>query len=173
MAALAAAEAAAARDRDDRPLGAFKRMIEPEDDYKVPNKKPANGDSRNRLDDLHYRRSSPTERPPSPRERHRRSSSEAHREDQRRANDNYHPSEAAHHPPSLPSLHPQQEHLSQVSEPPRDDRRETYEPAARKMDVDEDYDDEAEEEKRLGGSGGRNSPQRGLINGQAKAEPLG
>ncbi|KAL9117924.1 MAG: hypothetical protein Q9187_005534 [Circinaria calcarea] len=172
-AALAAAEAAAARDRDDRPPQTFKRMIEPEDDYKVPNKKPANGDSRGRLEDLHYRRGSPTERPASPRDRHRRSSSEARREDQRRVNDNYHPSEAAHHPPSLSSLHPPQEHLSQATEASREDRRETYEPAARKMDVDEDYDDEVEEEKRLGGSGGRNSPQRGLLNGQAKAEPQG
>ena len=56
-------------------------------------------------------------------------------------------------------------------EPPRDGGREPYEAAARKVDVDEDYDDEAEDDKRMAGSGGRNSPQRGLMNGQAKTEP--
>lgn len=53
----------------------------------------------------------------------------------------------------------------------RDERRETFESAARKMEVDEDYDDDGEEDKRLGSSGGRNSPQRGgMLNGQAKTE---
>ena len=54
---------------------------------------------------------------------------------------------------------------------PREERREPYEPAARKMDVDEDYDDEGDEEKRVSGSGGKNSPQRGVINNAAKSEP--
>lgn len=53
----------------------------------------------------------------------------------------------------------------------RDERRETYESAARKVEVDEDYDDDGDEEKRLGGSGGRNSPQRGgMLNVQPKTE---
>ena len=46
-----------------------------------------------------------------------------------------------------------------------------YEPASRKMDVNEDYDDEDEDDKRLGGSGGRNSPQRTSMNGPLKSEP--
>lgn len=177
-AALAAAEAAAARERDDRPPAGFKRPLDPEDDYKMSNKKPANGDSRGRLDDHHHHRAPSTERVPSPRERHRRTSSEARRENQQRANDNYHPSEAAHHPPTLPSMHqaphqqPQQEHLPPISEVPRDERREPYEAAARKMEVDEDYDDEGEDDKRLtAGSGARNSPQRGMMNGPTKTEP--
>ncbi|MCJ1433138.1 glucose repression mediator protein [Xylographa pallens] len=172
-AALAAAEAAAARERDDRPMGGFKRVIDTEEDYKMPNKKPANGDIRGRIEDHHYHRGSPTERPSSPRERLRRSSSELRRDDQHRANENYHPSDAAHHPQILPALHTQPEqHLPPMAEPPRDERREAFEPAARKMDMDEDYNDEPEDEKRAGGSGGRNSPQRGLMNGPTKVEPV-
>ena len=173
-AALAAAEAAAARERDDRPPpAAFKRQYEPEDDYKVSNKKLANGESRGRLEDHHHHRVSPPDRPLSPRDRQRRSSSEIRRDDQRRANENYHPSEAAHHSQAPPTVHQQTDHLPLISDPSRDDRREPYEPAARKMEVDEDYDDEGDDEKRVGGSGGRNSPQRGLSNGQPKPEPIG
>lgn len=68
-----------------------------------------------------------------------------------------------HHQQSQP------EHHQPLAETNRDDRRD-YEPAARKVEVDEDYDDEVEDEKRAGGSGGRGSPQRGMVNGQAKAE---
>jgi glucose repression mediator protein len=164
-AALAAAEAAAARERDERPGGGFKRLIDSDDDYKMPNKKPANGDSRGRHEEHHYRRVSPTERPASPRERPRRNSSELVREA-------YHPSEAAHHPPTLPAIHAEPEqHLPPMAEAPRDERKEAFEGAARKMEIDDDYNDEAEDEKRAGGSGGRTSPQRGLLNGQAKTEP--
>ena len=237
-AAIAAAEAAAARDRDDRlppsgPVG-FKRAME-EDEYKIPNKKPSNGDSRGRLDDHLYRRVSPPERQQSPRDqRRRRSSSEpraredarredvrredvrretarleevrreearrvedarredarredarredARREEQRRADQSYHPSEAAHHAPALPSLRSQSEHLPPpppppASEPARDERRDPYEPAARKVEVDEDYDDDGEaDEKRIMGSGGRNSPigpGRSIMNGQPKIEAQG
>ena len=173
IAALAAAEAAAAagtRDREERPAGGYKRMVDPDDEYKLSHKKPANGEIRNRLDDHLYRRASPPERPAS---RHRRSSSEIRREDQHRVNESYHPSEAAHHPTSLPSLHQPQEPLPPSGEGPRDNVREPYEPAARKMDVDEDYDEDVEDEKRMIGSGGRNSPQRGIMNGQPKSEPQG
>ena len=173
-AALVAAENAAARERDDRPVTGFKRLIESDEEFKVSNKKPANGDNRGRLEDHLYRRSSPSERPPSPRERPRRSSSEIHREEQHRANANYAPSEAAHHPPTLASIHTDSEqHLPPMAEPPRDERREAFEGAARKMDMDEDYNDDVEDEKRPGGSGGRNSPQRGPLNGQTKVEPTG
>ena len=184
--ALAAAEAAA-RDREDRPPTGFKRSYESgEDDYKMMHKNPANGESRGRLEDHRHRRASPPDRKaspprrgltpprgrqPSPPIRHQRNSSEARHEDQRRADENYHPSEAAHHPPQLTSLHQQQpEHPSSVAEAGRDDHRDAYESAARKMDVDEDYDEDGEDEKRMGGSGTR-SPQRGgMMHGQAKAE---
>ncbi|KZF19957.1 TPR-like protein [Xylona heveae TC161] len=146
-AALVAAEAAA-REREDRaPSVAPKRLREWEDEA-ASVKKHANEENRARLDDHRHHRASPPDRMSSPRERHRRSSSAARRmEDQRQANDNYHPSEAAHHPPSLPSMHhaPQ---IAQAVEPPRDDRREQVESAARKMDVDEDYDEDAEEESK-------------------------
>ncbi len=38
------------------------------------------------------------------------------------------------------------------------------------MDVDEDYDDEGDDEKPSRGSGGRNSPQRAMMNGPTKIE---
>ena len=186
-AALAAAEEAAARDRDDRPAAGFKRMIDADEEHKMPHKYPANGETRRHLDDQHHRRPSPPDRQPSPRARpnsprgrqpsprirHRHSSSEARHEEQRRADENYYPSEAAHHPPTLPSMHqqppPQPEHLPPMSEGARDDRRDAYEPVARPMEMDEDYDDEGEDDKRAVNSGGRNSP-RGIVNGQTKQE---
>lgn len=64
-----------------------------------------------------------------------------------------------------------QEQLPPINDAGRDERsREAYESAARKMEVDEDYDDDGEDEKRNGSSGGRNSPQRGMMNGQTKIE---
>lgn len=190
-AALVAAEEAAARDRDDRPPTGpptgFKRMMDADEDHKMAHKYPSNGETRRHLEDQHHRRPSPPDRQPSPRGRpdsargrqpsprirHRHSSSEARHEEQRRADENYYPSEAAHHPPTLPSMQqqppPQPEHLPPVGENTRDDHREAYESAARKMDVDEDYDDEGEDEKRGANSAGRNSP-RGMMNGQPKQE---
>ncbi|KAL8727680.1 MAG: hypothetical protein Q9181_005620 [Wetmoreana brouardii] len=190
--ALQAAEAAARNHGEERPaIGpatGFKRSYEPEDDYKVMHKNPANNDSRSRLEDHRHRRPSPPDRKPSPPRRgpsplrgrqpsppmqHQRNSSEARHEDQRRADESYHPSEAAHHPPTLPSMQqqpPVEQHPS-LAEPGRDDRRENLESAARKMDMDEDYDDDGEDDKRMGGSGGRNSPRNGgIMNGQPKTE---
>ena len=188
IAALAAAEAAA-RERDDRPMTGIKRTLESDEDTKVSYKHPANGDTRNRLDDARHRRPSPPDRKPSPRQRpfsprasspqgrqattpvrQSRSSSAARREEQRRADEHYHPSEAAHHPPTLPSMLMQQTEpppRTPISENGRDEKKEGYEAAARKVDVDEDYDDEGEEEKRKTGSGGRNSPQRANPTGPA------
>ncbi|KAI4203295.1 MAG: hypothetical protein LQ350_001992 [Teloschistes chrysophthalmus] len=197
--ALQAAEAAARDHREERPAAGFKRSYEPEEDYKPLHKNPANNNSRSRLEDYHHRRPSPPDRKPSPPRRgpspprgrqpsppvrHQRNSSEVRREDQRRADESYHPSEAAHHPPALPSMQQQGpplsapgpvsagEQHSSIADGARDERRETFEPAARKMEVDEDYDDEGEDDKRVGGSGGRNSPTRssGMMNGQAKSE---
>lgn len=186
--AIVAAEAAAMRERNDKPLTGYKHRLDPDEDYKLNHKIPANGGSRSRLENHHHRRPSPPDRKPSPRGRpssprgrqpsppirHRRGSSEARLEDQRLANENYHPSEAAHHPPTLPSMlqqpPPQHDHLPPMSETVRDDRQDVYESASRKMEINEDYDDEENDDKRAGGSGGRNSPQRNILNGQPKIE---
>ncbi len=60
---------------------------------------------------------------------------------------------------------PPPDHHATSADPVKVERRETYEAAARKMEVDEDYDDDGE-----GGSGGRNSPQRSMMNAQPKTE---
>ncbi|KAJ9366160.1 hypothetical protein DTO282E5_9153 [Paecilomyces variotii] len=198
-AALSAAEAAA-RERDERPASAMKRGRDWEAD--APSKKIANEESRARLDDQVTRRVTPPNHMSSPGEMHRRSSSEARREEQRRANENYHPSEAAHHPPTLPSIQHMQPQPSgssmppmaegptptsngaasgpssaqaPVKEEPRKEQPPLHEPAARKMDVDEDYDDDGDDDKRAGpapkgsphGSGAGNSVSNGngVING--------
>ena len=192
-AALAAAEAAA-RERDDRPATGIKRSYESDDEYKADHKHPANGESRSRLEDHRHRRASPPDRQPSPRPRpgsprgrpssprerpasppfqHSRSSSGAKRDEQRRADESYHPSEAAHHPATLPLMHqppPNDAPQPSAAEVARDERRETYEAAARKMEVDEDYDEEGDTERRKEGPGGRNSPLHNSMNGQPKME---
>jgi hypothetical protein len=199
-AALAAADATALRERDERPSAAHKRPVDAEDEYRLPNKKPANGDIRGRLEDHHYRGSS-QEKPLSP-SNHRRNSSESRREDHRRATDGYHPSDASHHPQALPPIQQQQKPLPQLSPPqqaplppsrtlemppqeplppalpdvPREERREErFEKAARKVEIDEDYDEPTEDDKRAVEVGGRSSPATGpvAVNGQAKTEPLG
>lgn len=187
-AALAAAEAAAQAGHE-RPNG-LKRSHESDDEYKVSNKHITNGENRIRLDDHLHRRPSPPDRKSSPRARqasprgrpqsppygrpasprHSRSSSAARRDERRRADENYHPSEAAHHPSTLPSMNqqpPNEPPQTPASETGRDERRETYEAAARKMEVDEDYDDEGEDQKR---KEERNSPQHNIMNGQPKVE---
>ena len=186
-AALAAAEAAA-RERDGRTVAGIKRTHESDDEMRAPHKYPANGESRSRLDDSRYCRPSPPDGKPSPRQRPisprpspllgrqgtppirpSRSSSATRREEQRRAEESYHPSEAAHHAPALPALQPQHNEpppQTPVSESGRDERKEAkeaYEAAARKMDINEDYDDDVEDEKRKAGSHGRNSPQRSRL----------
>lgn len=112
--------------RDDRPPSAMKRSREWEAD--APSKKLANEESRARLDDP-IRRNSPPGRLPTPKDHFRRSSSEIRREQERRANENYHPSEAAHHPYSRP---PQQIPSMQsiLDAPNKDDRKEHIEQAA-------------------------------------------
>ncbi|CAI7617985.1 unnamed protein product [Penicillium bialowiezense] len=189
----AAAADAAARDREDRPSSAMKRGREWEADA-GPIKKLASDESRARLDDQNARRSSPPARLPSPGEMQRRSSSEARREDARRANENYHPSEAAHHPPTLPSIQDMPPHgstgpslppMTEGSAPPsngpasgppsantpvkeeapRPEAPPAHEPPARKMDVDEDYDDEVEEERKAAAA------PKGSPNGSAAGNP--
>lgn len=173
-AALAAAEAAASDRANERPGSVGpKRLREWEEEPAVV-KKAASDENRARMDDMHHRRPST----PPQQEAFRRSSSEARRaEDQRRANENYHPSEAAHMPQthSLPAQLPPMQSTpgpaqeTQLPPPapkdyPMEDRSNEPRPestvpppqqapaeperAARKVDVDEDYDDDAEDEKK-------------------------
>lgn len=197
-AAAAAAEAAARERGEDRPASAMKRNREWESEGPV--KKQANEESRARLEDQNVRFASPPARMPSPGEMRRRSSSETRREDTRRANENYHPSEAAHHPPTLPSIQnvppqasngpslppmaesaasapsappsgPPSANTPVKEEPPRPEAPSSHEPPARKMDVDEDYDDEPDEEKKAGAAakGSPNDSAAGAANGNGVA----
>lgn len=203
--AMAAAEAAA-RERDERPASAMKRVRDWEGEP-GPAKKIANEENRARLDEQMGHHVTPPNRMPSPGDLHRRSSSEARREEQRRVNENYHPSEAVHHPPTLPSIQHIQQQASGASLPPiaegsaqatngpssgpssaqpqvkeessaRKEQPPLHEPAARKMDVDENYDDD-EDEKRAGtapkgsphgsSAGNSNSNSNGVLNGGGQA----
>lgn len=185
------------RDTHDRPPSAMKRLREWEPES-GPSKKAANDETRARLEEHPAHRVSPPGRVNSPRDPHRRSSSEIRRENQRIADQNYHPSEAAHHPaplapppaqlpqhagPQLPHT-PQSQHpphipsMNTVYDAAKEDRKEQVEGAARKVNVDEDYDDDGEDEKKgvlsggLGGSG-RTSP-RGMagVAGGPKTESI-
>jgi hypothetical protein len=106
-----------------------------------------------------------------PRDYQRRSSSETRRENERRANENYHPSEAAHHPHALPQQAPPMHPLYEAA---KEERKEHVEPAARKVEVDEDYDNNnSDDDKRVLASGGaRSSPQNAMMNGQMKQETV-
>lgn len=119
-----------------------------------PSKKIANEETRARLDDP-ARRPSPPGRLPTPKDHFRRSSSEVRRELERRVNENYHPSEAAHHTYSHP---PQQiPSMQSILDGPKEERREQVEQAARKVEVDEDYDNNSEDDKRAA-TGAMSSP---------------
>ena len=185
------------REEHDRPPSAAKRHREWEPDM-GPSKKIANEDTRARLDDHSSRRGSPPPTASTPRDMHRRSSSEIRRENQRIADQNYYPSESAHHPAPLapppmaaplPPQHsapaaphtPQAQHtphmppMANMYDAAKDERKEQVEGAARKINADEDYDEEPEEDKKpvlasLGGSG-RTSP-RGIANMQPKTESI-
>lgn len=165
--ALAAAEAAA-RDREDRPPTAPpKRLREWEDNDHVNPKPPSNDEKRQKLEEPHSRRPSP---PP-----HRISSPQVPRHspqdapDARRFNDGYHPSEAAHHPPSLPPMTSAQPPLPRMSETPKQERPEHHEPAARHMEVDENYDDEGDDAKPTVSKSERGSPRNAPTNGMSHA----
>jgi general transcriptional corepressor CYC8 len=206
-------EVQGSRDHDDRPQTGIKRPADSDDDYKIPNKKHMNGESRSRFDEDSYHRGSPKDRPISPGQGHQRSNSSEVRREQ--MNRDYHPSDAAHHlttlpvippsqpppppppppphshvhtpqphhqphppppppsqlPPSQPEQAQQPTHAPPVAEAPREERPQHYDEAPRrKMEVDEDYDDTPEDEKRVNGPNGRTSPVRPLTNGQPKVE---
>ena len=152
-------------DREERPSSAMKRQREWE--HEPPIKKQASDETRARLDE-HVRRFSPPSQSETPKDHYRRSSSELRREnDQRRADANYHPSEAAHHPYSLqphpvsqpssqaPPVQPERpvstvHSIMDTSKPEPETRKEPApEAAARKVDVDEDYDNNSEDDKRM------------------------
>lgn len=152
--------------RDERPASAMKRGREWEPEQSGPSKKVANEENRAKLDEPSRHPSPPQKAgPPTPRDHYRRSSSEIRRENAERQSQNYHPSEAAHHPYSLP---PQNiPSMQTILDGPKDDRNENTEPAARKMDVDEDYDNNSEDDKRAGsatasGTASKNSPAQAL-----------
>jgi glucose repression mediator protein len=163
--ALAAAEQAA-RDRDDRPPTAPpKRHREWEDSDHLNQKPPTNDEKRQKMEESHTRRPTPPHRMSSPQvPRH----SPQDGPDPRRFNDGYHPSEAAHHPPSLPAMAAARP-LSRMSETSKPERPEHHEPAARHMDVDENYDDEGDDAKPAASKSDRGSPRNVPINGAAHA----
>ena len=157
---------AAARDREERPSSTAppKRLREWEEDTNGNAKKAMTDESRSRLDEIKMQRLSPIEKMATP---PNRSPSELRRMDEQRPPSAYHPSEAAHHLPSLPSMQtitqpspsvstaPQQE--SQAPPPPQP--APVYEPAARKMEVDENYDDSGDDKSATKQESQRNSPR--------------
>lgn len=160
-AAQSAADAAA-REREERPSSTApsKRPREWDED---PNavKKASTDESRSRLDEIKMQRGSPTETMGSP--------AETRRPEEPRPTSAYHPSEAAHHPPALPPMHsftqpspsastgPQEE--LRVPPPPQSAPAPVYEPAARKVDVDENYDDSGDDKSATKQESQRNSPR--------------
>jgi glucose repression mediator protein len=155
VSAMVAAEAAA-REREDRPPTAPpKRHREWEDNEHSHPKPPSNDEKRQKLEEPQSRRPSPTHPMPSPQVSRR---SPQATPDPRRFNDGYHPSEAAHHPPSLPPMGAAPP-LPRMAETPKQERPEHHEPAARHMDVDEDYDDEGEDAKPTASKSERGSPR--------------
>lgn len=180
----------------ERPSSVASKRHREWDDEPHP-KKHANDENRARMDDHRHRRpSTPSTRDVYQRspeiqryqEQHRQVEEQRRAEESRRAeeprrqeeaarhaNDNYHPSEAAHHPPahSLPAQLPPMQgpaHDSPIQQntatkdfQPKEERPRAEHPAppaapaqpneperaARKMDVDEDYDDSGEDDKKL------------------------
>lgn len=124
-------------------------------------KPPTNDEKRQKLEEPHSRRPTPPHRMSSP-QVPRQSPQEG--PDPRRFNDGYHPSEAAHHPPSLPPMGAAPP-LPRMSETPKQERPEHHEPAARHVEVDENYDDEVEEAKPSAAKSERGSPRNAPTNG--------
>lgn len=188
---------AAARERDDGPGGAMAHK-RPRDwgdeqyEMSAP-KRLSTEEGRSRLDEIKMHRPSPPRKMATP---PIHSPSELRRLDEGRPPSTYHPSDAAHHPPALPSMQsitgqtpqPQQQQQQHQpppppsSAPPQEDSRAqppppttqssqsqnpaVYEPAARKMDMDENYDDSGDDDKRSATKqeSSRSSP-KGAVNG--------
>ncbi len=153
---------AAAREREERPSSTApaKRMREWEDDP-AGMKKASTDEARSRLDEIKMQRPSPPEKigtPPN------RSPSELRRMEDVRPTSAYQPSDAAHHP-VLPSMQSLTQRSPNASAPPQEEQRApppplpVYEPAARKMDVDENYDDSGDDKSATKQESQRNSPR--------------
>lgn len=56
-----------------------------------------------------------------------------------------------------------------MSETPKQERTEQHEPAARQMDVDENYDDDGEDVKMTTSTSERGSPRNAPVNGTSHA----
>lgn len=152
------------REREDVSRNAMppKRHREWEEEARGPQTAP-NDEKRPRLEEhMPPRLPSTHERPPSqPNHAHMEELRRA--EEHRRINDGYHPSEAAHHPPALGPVSGSAPPQPRVSTPqneapihsftsqngPRPKESPPHEPPARKMEVDEDYDDDGDDEKRV------------------------
>ena len=168
FAAHSAAEAVQ-RERDDRPSSTAppKRMREWEDDAASmsSHKKPSTEDSRSRLDDIKVNRPSPPSKMGTP--VNNRSPSEIRRmEEPARPSSAYYPSEAAHHAPALPPMQSIAQPSPRMSAPPQEAFRApppqptpVYEPAARKMEVDENYDDSGDDKSATKQESQRSSPK--------------
>ena len=156
----AQAAADAAREREERPSSTApaKRVREWEDDP-MGSKKPSTDESRTRLDEIKMRQSPPEKMGTPP---------ELRRMEEPRPTSAYHPSEAAHHPPALPSMQTITQQSPSASTAPQEEQRlpppppppaPVYEPAARKMDVDENYDDSGDDKSATKQESQRNSPR--------------
>ncbi|KAK3669581.1 glucose repression mediator protein [Recurvomyces mirabilis] len=161
---------AAARVRDERPSSTApskrpREVWEDEPNGAAP-KKPSTDDQRSRLEEIKMHRPSPPEKMATP--PNRSPPDMRQRMEEPRPLSAYHPSEAAHHPPSLPSMHTITQPSPRASAPPQEEHRappppppqpaQVYEPPARKMDVDENYDDGADD-KSAKHESQRNSPK--------------
>jgi len=168
-AAQSAADAAQ-REREERPASTAppKRAYDYEEDRSIgAQKKLTTEDGRSRLDQIKMDHPSPREKLATP---PIRSPSELRRieELQPRPMSAYHPSEAAHHLPSLPSMQSITHQSPRMSAPPQEEHRAppsppqsapVYEPAARKMEMDENYDDSGDDKSATKQESQRNSPK--------------
>lgn len=167
-----------------------KRHREWDDEPNSAGKGPHSDEKRQRIDDMPRGLPPVNDRPPVSPIRPHQVDDARRAEEHRRLNEGYHPSEAAHHPPSLAPLPPQprltppqvQQAPAQHSLPPpapepveEELPREHHEPAARKMDVDENYDDD-EDDRRPAASGSvgkRESPRSERAHGLVEASGEG
>lgn len=180
---------AAARERDDTAssVTSSKRHRDWDEESSMSvTKKATTDESRSRLDEIKMQRPSPPQKVATP---PNRSPPETRRMEEPRPASAYRPSEAAHHPPSLPPMQsiaqpsprmsaaPQEEHrapppptpapaATPAPPPPAAAAAPVYEPAARKMDVDENYDDSGDDKSAVAKTESKRSSPR-LVEQQA------
>ncbi|KAF8420056.1 hypothetical protein EV426DRAFT_538069 [Tirmania nivea] len=178
-ASAAAAAEAAQRDREEKGVDTrVKRVREWEEDDSASVKKPASEDARARLEEISHHRPSP------PRPGARLGSPDRRSSSERPRNDDYHQAPPPQHQqhqtlPSINSNIPANHQLAPISdssrhEPPRRpdedrERKEVIEPAARKVEVDEDYDEDVDEDVKRAGQNGHS----GSASQEKKTSPGG